>query len=119
MCHLPVHEIRTSGLILHFTARALCAKFEKATDMKDCADNYYAKISGCISATKRQTWENEMIAAEEQRLTDRKAMDILKARSIPVSPAVPQPSTRTGTTVHPEATMENWIQMGLDLEEKQ
>lgn len=102
------------------TAAALCKKFENATDMKSSAEQYYTKQIQGIQPLKIATWESEIQQAEERRLMDRTAMDILKAR--PMVPSVGPAAADKGDpreTFSNSTSVENWIQMGLEIEEKQ
>lgn len=107
-----------SGLRVPITASALCSKFEKATDMKACAEAYYSDIISLMEGTNICLWEAEIVDAEERRLEDRKVMDILKARRVDIPAAdVSDAASSAPEVVQP--TNRDWVLLGLDIEERQ
>lgn len=101
-------------------ATALCAKFEKATDMKICAEAYYSDMISLMQQANIHLWEAEIQDAENRRLDDRRAMDILKARRVDISAAEPQPAPQIADAQNNHIPApEDWIQLGLDIQEQQ
>lgn len=100
-------------------ANDLCAKYANATDMKSSADQYFIARASGISRVVRDAWEEEMIEAEKQRLSDRTVMDVLKARHVDNADRGTQ-LPRFGQAPNPVTSLaEEWIQLGLDIEERQ
>lgn len=87
--------------------------------MKLCADRYYQNLTSSISSTKKNQWETEILNAEQERLTDRKSMDILKARPIDLLPGTHADHHPSSASFNHENSIENWISMGLEIEERQ
>jgi hypothetical protein len=76
--------------------------------------NYFMQVTQSVPENDRVQWEQDIHIAESCRLIDRGAMDILGVREPPrgVQPT-PLSQARDSTSV------EEWIQMALDIEIKQ
>lgn len=100
-------------------AKVLCDKFAHATEMKYSAEQYFVTRSRGINQVTLSAWEKEIIDAEQGRLSDRKVMDVLKAR--PTENSRPERQLPSHELVSgPVASLaEQWIQMGLEIEERQ
>lgn len=85
--------------------------------MKACAEAYYSDITSLMDGANICQWEIEMVDVEDRRLDDRKVMDILKARNVDPAAADDVPPEGHGTNA--QSTPEEWIQLGLDIEERQ
>jgi hypothetical protein len=83
--------------------------------MSEGANQYSDHLSSSISARDMQVWEEEIRDAESRRLADVKVMDILGARQ---APEEERGTSSTGGDPGAGQT-EQWIRMGLDLQEKQ
>ena len=76
--------------------------------------DYYTKLSSTIPPASRKKWEEEMTSAENRRLEDPSAMDIIGAQDVdlPTSESAPQPNRRT-------AAVHAWLNLALSIEERQ
>ncbi|KAG6873685.1 hypothetical protein C0992_008484 [Termitomyces sp. T32_za158] len=103
----------------------LCRKYVTAVDMREAAMQYFAERSVGISAELLSNWEAEITNAERLRERDRKAMDILKARTFDaltsnsgiLAACEDGLGTETGGPMTDNDSF--WIQLGLDIEEQQ
>jgi hypothetical protein len=75
---------------------------------------YFSKFSSSISLQNRQQWEHEIKNAESSQLRNPAAMDILGICETPHAEQSVPTSERNAQT-----SVEEWIQMAIDLEEKQ
>jgi hypothetical protein len=75
---------------------------------------YYTQLSSTIPAAARKKWEDEMTSAENRRLEDPTAMDIIGAQEVNLLTAesAPQPDRRT-------AALHAWLNLALSIEERQ
>lgn len=87
--------------------------------MKSAADTYYSKRCTGINPDTIKIWEREIQDAELHRLDDRKVMDILKARPVDIESAAISFTSAVSEPVGIVREVEDWIQMGLDIEEQQ
>jgi hypothetical protein len=74
---------------------------------------YYNQLSATIPASLKNKWEKEIKSAEERRLQDPAAMDIIGTQNIDVIPGqVPEQvaRSRVGT---------QWLNLALSVEERQ
>lgn len=76
--------------------------------------DYYTQLSTTIPAASRKKWEEEMTSAENRRLEDPAAMDIIGAQDVnlPTSHSAPQVDRRT-------AAVHAWLNLALSIEERQ
>ena len=81
----------------------------------ECAQRYYQKLVQGIQKNDLSKWENEIKNAEEIRLQDRSAMDILGAKVLIHVPAAAGEVEENGNS----ASDVDWIQLALTIEEKQ
>lgn len=81
----------------------------------DSANQYLLNLrKDKVTAEMEKTWDKEIMDAENKRIADITAMDIMKTRSTASS------SDQAAEMDVLEFTSEElWIQLGLDLEEKQ
>jgi hypothetical protein len=95
-------------------AGVLCRKFQKAKAMVASAEEYFINVSTGILPNVLAGWEAEIVEAESRRLTDKAAMDIMKARAAAThhNDVVPGPDG-------PIEREEEWIKLGLTMQEKQ
>ena len=75
---------------------------------------YYEQMSTTILAPTRRTWEQEIISAESQRLSNPSAMDILGARDTDPDLSHPVPSHTRVNQSGPK-----WLNVALSIEEQQ
>jgi len=68
-----------------------------------------------ISDVYQDKWEKEIKKAEEMRLEDPSVMDILGAKDLPKEDTTAAP--RENNSAH--GKIEEWIQLGINIEEKQ
>lgn len=87
--------------------------------MKSAAETYYANRSQGISRETLTIWEAEILHAERDRIRDKKVMDILKARPVEIDPAAVPTITQALELGDHSNDIEDWIRMGLDIEERQ
>jgi hypothetical protein len=78
-----------------------CDRFRQATDMVHKTSSCYMQLSSTIAVALRKKWEEEVTSAENQRLEDPSAMDIIGAQDVNLltSRSAPQPDCQT-TAVH-------------------
>jgi hypothetical protein len=100
--------------IYQLSVYVLCDRFRQATDMVHKTSSYYTQLSSTIAVALRKKWEEEVTSAENRRLEDPSAMDIIGAQDVdlPTSQSAPQPDRRT-TAVHA------WLTLALSIEERQ
>ena len=78
------------------------------------AESYFSQMTKSVPEHDWQQWEREITDAESRRLDEPAAMDILGAKKISnEDTSMPHDEDATYTS------MEKWIQMALDVEEKQ
>ena len=75
---------------------------------------YFSKFSSSISLQNTQQWEQEIKNAESTRLRNPAAMDIMGICETPHDEQPASTSERNAQT-----SVEEWIQIAIDLEEKQ
>ena len=78
------------------------------------ADIYFTGIKAAIPIATTAVWENEIQQAEAERLNDVSVMDILKARSTERSVGA-----TVEAAVNRHTAKEEWVKLGLDIEERQ
>jgi hypothetical protein len=91
----------------------LCDRFRQSNDMVQKTSLYYNQLSATIPASLKNKWEKEIKSAEERRLQDPAAMDIIGTQNIDVIPGqVPEQvaRSRVGT---------QWLNLALSVEERQ
>ena len=81
--------------------------------MLDAAESYLINLSDVIPDHTRRQWEASIIDAENKRVTDPAAMDILGARSHH------NRHTTSGATHSLASPLEDAIRLALSIEEKQ
>jgi hypothetical protein len=79
------------------------------------SEDYYARLTSAIDPNHVTEWERQMTAAEQRRVHDRAAMDVVGS-ILPPDPAPVAPDS--GATLSPDITSE-WLQLALVVEEKQ
>lgn len=94
-------------------AAALCKRFQKAAEMVVSAEEYFAKVCSGIGADLIATWKEEIEIAEQARLKDPAAMDVMKARVSQSHGAAAR------SAAAPMTAVEGWIHLGVSLERKQ
>lgn len=82
--------------------------------MSRTADEYYAKLVIGIASADLTRWQEQIENAERNRMNDRSVMDILGASRPTAEPAAANPPTRTSND-----SILHWIQLAIDVEEKQ
>lgn len=97
----------------------LCTRYRDATTMSTQADAYYLDIARSVDREIIATWEDEVKTAETLRQTDIKAMDIYAARltdRMVAHPAATAPASPHGAA---SATVDQWLEYALVVEEAQ
>jgi len=97
----------------------LAARFDDASRMVDNADMYYLNVTKTVAVENISKWETEVKAAEANRQTDLKGMDIYAAR---VDDGLGVDSTLTsasGADTESLSPAELWIEFALVVEEAQ
>jgi hypothetical protein len=97
----------------------LCSRHAEASAMATCTETYFAELSGTISISARQTWEDDILAAEAMRLADASSMDIYASRvsdrhQDPMESAV-HPAPGNGSI----SSIKDWIELMILIEQKQ
>jgi hypothetical protein len=80
--------------------------------MSHRANDYYAKLVTGIDAAAITEWERTILHAEQIRMVDRTAMDIVGAK---ISDHHDEQET---SSYRPRGQVEQWIQLALDVEEQ-
>jgi hypothetical protein len=89
-------------------------RHEQSVESQEDAEEYYAKLCTTINSETISTWESEIKLAESNRLQNPAAMDILGSRL-----------SERGTTdnMNSESSSntsgQDWIMLGLSMEERQ
>jgi hypothetical protein len=99
----------------------LAARFAEATSMVSKADSYYLNVTRTVDRDNISMWETEVKAAEANRRTNLKAMDIYAARvedRLGVNPGAAS-TAATGTGTASASPTEQWIDFALVVEETQ
>ena len=81
-----------------------------------CAEQYYHKLVEGISDRDQEIWEKEIQHAEETRLHDRSVMDVLGAKEHPPEEAA---ASEHSKDTFGNQTGNEWIHLGITIEEKQ
>jgi hypothetical protein len=81
--------------------------------MSHSANQYFDRLVRAIDPGDLQQWEYEITNAEQNCLTDRTAMDIIGAAHVEPVEGVPL------GTAPPIGVIGEWIQLAIDIEEKQ
>lgn len=98
------------------SAVSLVDKFNVAADTSQLARGYYEKLVKGISDIDLKQWEKEIKTAEDTRLEDRSVMDILGAKE-PGHDQSTSAAASEGECEH--GSDEEWIQLAMNIEEKQ
>lgn len=94
-------------------ALVLCDRFGQAKDMVLKTSNYYTQFSSTVSVTLQRKWEQEIISAEDRRLEDPSAMDIIGAQQLGTGAGSgSDPNRQTGAGPA-------WLHLALSIEERQ
>jgi hypothetical protein len=80
--------------------------------MSQRANDYYAKLETGIDAAALKEWEGKILHAEETRMLDRTAMDIVGAE------LSEHRDVQETSSYIPRGQAEQWIQLALDVEEQ-
>lgn len=91
-------------------------KYDLAAGTSQCAQIYYEKLVKGINDMDLKKWEHDIKNAEDKRLHDRSVMDILGAKDLPkdLAAAADIPDVDSSHRSDTE-----WIQLALNIEEKQ
>ena len=84
--------------------------------MSKTADFYFEQLSASSPERDRQHWETEIKNAEDSRMQNPESMDILGAHSVHLDKGVTSHDVSNQQT---NSQVEEWIRLGLDMEEKQ
>ncbi|KAH9959751.1 hypothetical protein BGW80DRAFT_1183207, partial [Lactifluus volemus] len=95
-------------------ASTLCTRYSQASAMAHTTGQYFENLSSTISVANRAQWEIEIELAESRRLTDPAAMDILRVQKPKQNDESMLPTEGRDYTL-----VEEWVQMALNVEEKQ
>jgi hypothetical protein len=99
---------------MYFEVSTLCTRYAQASAMAQTTREYFEKLSSAVSMANRRQWTEEIRHAESHRLADPTAMDILRVQKHKQNDkSMPYTEGRDHTLV------EEWVQMALDVEEKQ
>lgn len=109
------YYLKTNMYIFFTLETSLIDKFNLAAGTSECADAYFSNLTDGISQANLQRWEADVMEAEAKRMDDRSVMDILGAKEVNHIAAV---STSENIDVGLE-TAADWIQLALNIEEKQ
>jgi hypothetical protein len=98
------------------TAAALRVRFLRAKSMSVSAEKYYGKLRCGVPPVEVAKWDRAIEAAERARLGDAKGqmMDILLAKTPDATQEISHPNR-----VANRGPAEEWIQLGLDIEQRQ
>ena len=92
---------------------ALSDRWSLAKSMRAETEVYFKEMTAGLAASDCNRWEEEILAAEANRLTQPASMDILGARSAePADINVAQPREVTSDA-------ERWIELALTMEQCQ
>ena len=94
----------------------LCSRHDEAREMSKTADVYFQQLSASSPEGDRQEWETEIKNAESSQMQNPESMDILGARSVQLDEGATNHDTSIQQTI---TQVEEWIRLGLDMEEKQ
>jgi len=83
--------------------------------MAQTSDDYYTRLSAGIDPKDVQKWDQEIVDAERRRLHDRTVMDIIGSVTVPTTVG-PEPDS---ALPHGDGTHWEWLQLALEIEEKQ
>ena len=97
-----------------FQVTSLCSRYIQAKELSKKATDHFLQLNSSVSANDQRVWEKEIWQAESCRLTMLESMDILGARILSDAHKVNVIYETTNQT-----PLEDWIQMAIDLEEKQ
>jgi hypothetical protein len=93
---------------------SLSSRHLQASEMSLAAQSYFLKMTESIAVRDWHKWESEIKDAESRRLDEPSAMDILGARKAPEDDR-----TKHHNDHEMHTHTEKWIQMAIDIEEKQ
>ena len=101
-------------------AASLVEHYVHAQTMSRSADAYFAQLTSGIDSMDCAEWERQISHAEGTRIQDKSAMDILGAAK---DGTTGQTAGAAATDVDPTAAtsdlVHTWLQLALDVEEKQ
>jgi hypothetical protein len=83
--------------------------------MSQTSDDYYTRLTAGIDPNDVRRWEKDITDAERQRIHDKTVMDIIGSRTVPKSV---QPESDTAP-IDGVLTSLEWLQLALEIEEKQ
>lgn len=95
----------------------LCTRYKNASEMRESAEIYYQKFKAGLSHENIAKWTQEIENAESQRLKDITVMDIMQTR--PVDNSSDGMGSEEPISLLSPSLDEEWVQMGIDLEEQQ
>jgi hypothetical protein len=92
----------------------LCKRYSQALISAQESSQYFEKLTSSVTMNDQEQWEQEIQLAESCRLADPSTMDILQVRG-PEQNIEPNLAIEEGA----HTLVEEWIQMALNIEEKQ
>jgi hypothetical protein len=95
-------------------AATLASRHSQASVMSLEAEKYFSRLTESAPMQLHQQWEKEIQDAEQHRLADPTVMDILQTRDAHYNNLSILDNEQQGCT-----PAEKWIQMAIDIEEKQ
>lgn len=91
----------------------LADRFGQAKEMVKTTSTYYNDLSSTIPSNLRAQWEKEIVSAENNRLHDPAAMDIIGTRQL-------DGTTESVTNLNrPSSAAPQWLTLALSIEERQ
>jgi hypothetical protein len=90
-------------------------RYDQAAETSETANLYFRKLIKGINVTDQEEWEKGIQDAESNRMRDRSVMDILGAHQPEDQSAAP---SQTNSNMS-RRSVAGWIQLGIDIEEKQ
>jgi hypothetical protein len=83
--------------------------------MSQTSDHYYTRLTAGIDPNDVQRWEQQIVDAERRRLHDKTVMDVIGSVTVPTTVV---PEADSGTFDGDGGSLE-WLQLALEMEEKQ
>ena len=93
----------------------LCLRFLQSFSMSQTSDDYYTRLTAGIDPNDVQKWEQQVAHAEQQRIHDKTVMDIIGSLTV-AKGVLPEPDS---APIETEVRSVEWLQLALEIEEKQ
>ena len=97
-------------------AKSLVERYNQSVETSNTANQYYEKLIKGINSKDIREWDIQIQDTENNRMHDRSVMDILGAKQQVDMDAA---ASRTSSQKASRGSVAEWIQLGMEIEEKQ